>query len=190
MKQVAVFASGAGSNALNLIDYFKDSATVRIVALYCDNPAAAVLNKVNKAAIKVNLISRKAVAADGSVLLALLQKEGIDFLLLAGYLSLIPPCVTAAYPFRILNIHPSLLPRFGGKGMYGDKVHRAVLEKREKETGITIHYVNERYDEGDVFFQSKFTIPEGADMNFIKDNIRQMEHSYYPVVAETALLLT
>lgn len=189
MKQLAVFASGAGSNALNLIDYFKNSSKLRVTSLYCDNPEAGILQKINLAEIKINLISKKEIVTDGSVLLTLLKKDEIDFILLAGYLSLIPRSVTEAYPLRILNIHPSLLPKFGGKGMYGDKVHIAVLEKQECETGITIHYVNEKYDEGDVFFQSKFSIPEGADINFIKENIRRLEHTYYPIVAETALLL-
>ncbi len=189
MKRVAVFASGTGSNALNLISYFKESSSVEIAVLYCDNPRAGILNKLKGEDITIRNISRKQVSIDGMYLLNLLKEDGVDYILLAGYLSLIPAVVTQEYIFRILNIHPALLPKYGGMGMYGDRVHSAILANGEIESGITIHYVNENYDEGDILFQSKFEIPANSDMEFVKRNISIQEQKYYPIVAETAMLL-
>ena len=189
MKRVAVFASGTGSNALNLISYFRDSTTVEIALLYCDNPRAGILEKLKEGDVQVRQISRKPISKDGTILLNYLKEDGVDFILLAGYLSLIPATVTREYNYKILNIHPALLPKYGGLGMYGDRVHSAVLANGENESGITIHYVNENYDEGDILFQSKFEIPDNSDLEFIKRNISIQEQKYYPIVAETAMLL-
>lgn len=185
VSKIAIFASGAGSNAWNLIRYFNSNPEVEITALYCDNPSAGILEKVRNTDIPVRMIRKNRKSNGITDWLELLEKDGIDLILLAGFLSMIPLDVVHRFDNRILNIHPALLPKFGGKGMFGDHIHKAVIESQESETGITIHLVNTEYDKGTILFQSKFRIPQNAGLSSVKENIHHLEQTYYPLVAET-----
>ena len=155
--RLAVFASGSGSNAQRLAEYFAGSGIAEVSVIYCNNPDAFVLERARLLGIPAVLIKRDSFYNDISVLDDLKSRE-IDWVILAGFLWLVPDYILKAFPKRIINIHPALLPAYGGKGMYGMKVHQAVIAARESESGITIHYVNEKYDEGDIVFQAKCTI--------------------------------
>ena len=181
---IAVFASGTGSNAEKLIHYFKDSETARVTLVVCNKPGAGVLAIAEKEGIPSIIIDKEAFfRGDGYV--PYLKKQGIGFIVLAGFLWKIPPALIEAYPRRIVNIHPALLPKFGGKGMYGQYVHEAVLNAGEVESGITIHYVDENYDNGDIIFQTACPILPGDKPGDIAQRIHQLEHAHYPkVIAE------
>lgn len=183
--KVAIFASGSGSNAWNLIGYFSKNPNVEISALYCDNPNAGILDKMKRTEIPIRLIERNRKSKGLTNWLESLEKDKIDLVLLAGFLSLIPYDMVQKYTDRIINIHPALLPKFGGKGMFGDHIHKAVIENKETETGITIHFVNTEYDKGTILFQSKFSLPSNASLNFVKEQIQTLEQLYYPIVVET-----
>jgi phosphoribosylglycinamide formyltransferase-1 len=187
MIRIAVFASGRGSNAIHLYQYFKGREDKQIVALYTDNPQAPVLAYFADKEVKVRVIDRNRNSAGGEPLLELLHLDRIDALALAGYLSLIPSLVVNAYPDKIINVHPSLLPKFGGKGMYGDKVHLAVLAHGERESGITLHFVNEKYDDGDIIAQRKFPVEPGETLGSIQSKIALAERELYPMVLDMVL---
>src|SRR3989304_1618800 len=159
MKLIAIFASGEGTNAQHLINYFKGN-DVRVALIICNNPKGYVLKRAEKHHIPSLLIDKKTLYNGDSVLKKLL-KEKIDLIVCAGFLWKIPDNILQSFPNRIINIHPALLPKFGGKGMYGMNVHKAVIETGEKESGITIHYLNERYDEGKIILQRKCKIQKG-----------------------------
>ena len=185
MKQLVIFASGNGSNAENIIRHFKDSATVKVSAVFCNRAGAGVVERARKHGVPVEIISREALIS-GHVL-SELKKLNPDLIVLAGFLVMMPLPVIEHFPNKIVNIHPALLPKFGGKGMYGDNVHRAVLESGEKETGITIHYVDEHYDSGDVIFQAKADVGDGATVESIAQSVRLLELEHYPKVIEKLL---
>ena len=180
---IAIFASGAGSNAKKIIEYFRNSAKVNIALVVCNKPAAGVVEIANKELIPLLLIDKETFFRGNAYIPQLIEK-GINFIVLAGFLWKIPPILVAAYPNKIINIHPALLPNYGGKGMYGIKVHQAVLENKEKETGITIHYVNEHYDEGGIIFQQSVTIEDCKSAEEIAKKIHILEHHYFPQVIE------
>lgn len=179
MKRIAVFASGAGSNARRLIDYFRNSADAAVTLIVCNNPKAGVLQLAQETNTEVLLIEREAFY-NGDAYVSELQKKQIDFIVLAGFLWLVPGKLVHAFPDRIINIHPALLPKFGGKGMYGMHVHRAVLAAGEKESGITIHFVNEHYDEGRYIAQ--FTCPVFPDDSpeSLAQRVQELEHTHLP----------
>jgi phosphoribosylglycinamide formyltransferase-1 len=184
--RIAVFASGAGTNAQKIIDYFKDSALAKVSLVGCNKPGAGVISIAEKKGIPVLLIEKERFfRGDGYV--PYLQKEKIDFIVLAGFLWKIPQTLINVYPKRIVNIHPALLPKFGGKGMYGQYVHEAVLNAGEVESGITIHYVDEQYDSGDVIFQTACPVLPGDKPEDIAQRIHQLEHAHYPRVIEAVL---
>lgn len=160
MKKIAIFASGSGSNAENIIQFFAKNPEISVNSIFCNVPGAYVLERAKKYNIPAYVFNREEMKNPEKVLRQL-QEQEIDFIVLAGFLWLMPPCITAAYPNRIINIHPALLPAYGGKGMYGEKVHEAVIAAGEKESGITIHYVNEHYDEGAPIFQARCTVIPG-----------------------------
>lgn len=185
--RMAVFASGTGTNAQKLIDYFRDSALATVALIVCNKPGAGVLRLAEKEGVPTLLIEKERFfRGDGYV--PAFQEKGIDFIVLAGFLWKIPQTLIKAYPLRIVNIHPALLPKYGGKGMYGQHVHEAVLQAGEVESGITIHYVDEHYDNGAVIFQTACPILKGDTPESIAHRIHQLEHLHYPRVVEEVIL--
>lgn len=187
MEQIAIFASGRGSNADRLCQLFKHHPSARIRLIACDQETAGVYDIAREhkvRAIHLNLELRK----NHGALLKLLQDEGITFIVLAGYLRLLPPTIVHAYPKRIINLHPALLPKFGGKGMHGMHVHEAVFAAKEKETGITIHYVNEKYDEGAIIAQYKVALNSDDTPQEIAAKIAQLEAQYFPTCVEALII--
>lgn len=183
MKNIAIFASGDGSNAQRLIDHFSKSEKARIALIVSNNPGAFVLERAKKAGIPTLLITKASFSGSSEVVNELKSRH-IDLIVLAGFLWLIPQNLIAAFPDRIINIHPALLPKFGGKGMYGMNVHKAVCEACEKETGITIHYVNEKYDSGKIILQERCAVEETDTPEAISAKVRHLEHRYFPIVVE------
>lgn len=187
MKKIAIFASGSGSNAENIIRYFAQKPEICVKKIYCNVPDAYVLERAKKYQIPTVIFNRQEFR-DPEKILRQLQQEETDFIILAGFLWLLPPCITAAYPNRIINIHPALLPLYGGKGMYGHHVHEAVIAAGEKESGITIHYVNDHYDEGDPIFQAKCPVLPGDTADTLAARIHELEYQHFPRVIEETLL--
>lgn len=182
--RIAIFASGGGSNARTILDYFaQPDRPGEIVALYTNNPRAGVWQFGPDYGIPVEGLSRQEYQ-DGASLLARLDAHQVDLIVLAGYLKLVPPAVIAAYPKRILNIHPALLPYYGGRGMYGMHIHRAVIAAGEQQSGLTIHYVNEVYDQGEIIFQHRLSIEENWTPEDLQRAILAQEHTHFPRVIE------
>jgi formyltetrahydrofolate-dependent phosphoribosylglycinamide formyltransferase len=185
-KRMAIFASGAGSNAQQIIRYFKNSFLAEAALVVCNKPGAGVLQIASAENVPVLLVERDRFF-NGDAFLPELKKEKIDFIILAGFLWKIPGALIEAYPRRIINIHPALLPGFGGKGMYGQRVHEAVIKSGEKKSGITIHYVDEHYDNGDIIFQKECVVEKEDSAGLLAARIHQLEHAYYPKVIEEEL---
>lgn len=182
MIRIAILASGSGTNAQRLMEHFSTSSIAEIALVACDQPQAGVLQRAWDRGVPCYLFG--GVELRDGTLQRELEGARIDLLVLAGFMRLIPAALVQAWPDRILNIHPSLLPKYGGKGMYGDHVHKAVLAAGEKESGITIHLVNERYDEGQVLFQAKCPVMTGDDADALAARIHALEHAHYPTVVE------
>jgi phosphoribosylglycinamide formyltransferase-1 len=182
-KRIAIFASGNGSNAQRIAEYFTGFSSVEISAIYCNNKNAFVLERAKALNIPSILFDKDTFYNSNSVLLDLKQK-GIDWIVLAGFLWLIPADILKAFPHRIINIHPALLPAYGGKGMYGMKVHESVIASGETESGITIHFVNENYDEGDIVFQARCAINKGDTAEMLAAKIHGLEYEHFPLVLE------
>jgi formyltetrahydrofolate-dependent phosphoribosylglycinamide formyltransferase len=180
---LAIFASGAGSNAQQIIDHFRNASLAKISLIVCNRPGAGVLQIAKKENIP-SLIIEKQRFFDADGYLPFLKENKIDFIVLAGFLWKIPDIIVKAYPKKIVNIHPALLPKFGGKGMYGQFVHDAVLSQKEKESGITIHFVDEHYDNGDIILQVKCPVLQNDDAETLAHRIHALEHANYPVVIE------
>jgi formyltetrahydrofolate-dependent phosphoribosylglycinamide formyltransferase len=178
---VAIFASGAGSNAQQLINYFAGSRNIKISLVICNKPGAGVLAIAEKAGIPTLLIEKEQFFK-GDHYLPELKKQHISFIILAGFLWKIPVELIAAYPKKIVNIHPALLPKYGGKGMYGHFVHDAVINNKEKESGISIHYVDELYDHGTVIFQASCAVDENDNGDTLAKKVHALEHLHYPKV--------
>ncbi len=185
-KRVAVFASGEGTNAENLIRYFEHHPVIKIVCVITDNPEAGVIEKARKLRVK-SVIFSKADFRSGEPLIQCLDQFKITWIVLAGFLSLVPEVIIRAFEKRIVNIHPALLPEFGGKGMYGMKVHESVCRSGKKKSGITIHYVNNRYDEGEIIFQQKINLEAGETPVSLSKKIRKIELESYPAVIESVI---
>jgi len=186
MKKIAIFASGSGSNAENIARYFENHKYTKVALILSNNPKAYVLKRAKNCSIPSYVFNRDDLYRDNNVKERLLN-EGIDFIVLAGFLWLVPSSVIRAWPNRIVNIHPALLPRYGGKGMYGERVHRKVYENGERESGITIHYVNEHYDEGQIIHQARFPIEQGDGPEEIAQKAHELEYKEYPRVIEKLL---
>jgi formyltetrahydrofolate-dependent phosphoribosylglycinamide formyltransferase len=180
---IAIFASGAGSNAQRIIDHFRHSSSARISLIVCNKKKAGVLQIAEKENIP-SLVIEKEKFFSGNSYLDELASRKIGFIVLAGFLWKVPDVIIRAFPKRIVNIHPALLPAYGGQGMYGNHVHEAVLGAREKESGITIHYVDERYDNGDIILQLKCSVLDGDTPESLAHRIHELEHANYPVVIE------
>ena len=186
MKNLVIFASGSGSNAENIIRYFATKPDFCVKKIYCNVPGAYVLERARQLQVPACVFTREEFR-NPDKLLRRLQDEGTDFIVLAGFLWLVPPCITAAYPNRIINIHPALLPAYGGKGMYGHHVHEAVLAAGEQQSGITIHYVNDRYDSGDIIFQATCPVLPDDTPDTLAARVHELEYRHFPrVIEETA----
>lgn len=180
---IAIFASGAGSNALKIMQYFEQHPTISVDLLISNKPGAGVIHHAEKQGVPVLLIEKDRFFR-GDAYIPVLQQHRISFIALAGFLWKIPASLIAAYPNKMVNIHPALLPKFGGKGMYGENVHRAVLDSGEKESGISIHLVNEHFDEGKVIFQSSCPIEPNETPHSLAQKVHQLEYANYPQVIE------
>ncbi len=182
--QIAIFASGAGSNAKKIIDYFKNSECIKIRLIVCNNPKAGVVDIAFQEDIPILLIERGHFFRGDAYISTLKEKE-INFIVLAGFLWKIPQSLVAAYPNKIINIHPALLPKYGGKGMYGHFVHESVIANGEKESGITIHYVNEYFDEGSPIFQATCPVLPTDTPDTLAARIHELEHIHFAKVIES-----
>lgn len=187
MKRIAIFASGSGSNAQKIIEHFSGHKEIEISLVLSNNENAYVLERASALEVPAYVFDKKIFYESGQ-LLDILKEIGIDFIVLAGFLWLIPENILQTWPKGIVNIHPALLPKFGGKGMYGDKVHRAVIESGDKQTGITIHYVNEKYDDGTIIFQESFDILPEDTAASIAERIHVLEHKHFPEVIEKLVI--
>ena len=186
--QIALFASGAGTNAQNLIDYFRKDAGVTIKMIAGNNVTAGVVGIATRESIPLLLLEKKRFDLDGY--LSEFTQQNIDLIILAGFLWKIPPVLIQQYPGRIINIHPALLPAFGGKGMYGMNVHTAVINSNSKESGITIHQVDEIYDHGSIIFQARCTIEPSDTPESLATKIHALEYAYYPEVIDSFINTT
>jgi phosphoribosylglycinamide formyltransferase-1 len=186
MQQIAIFASGAGSNAREIIRHFRNHPTIRISLIVCNKSGAGVLQIAGNEKIPALMLEKENFFR-GDAYVQTLKEFGIDFIVLAGFLWKIPDALIKAYPGKIINIHPALLPKYGGKGMYGAHVHESVIAAGEKESGITIHYVDEYYDHGQPIFQTTVAIEPTDTPESLSTKIHQLEHKYYPVILEEIL---
>lgn len=187
-KRLALFASGNGSNALNVIQYFEGNPQIEVALVAGENPGAGIWKKLAAYPQIPVLHLEKQHYKDGEWLAAALQAREIDYILLAGYLKLIPSALISHFPQRILNLHPSLLPKYGGKGMYGHHVHEAVLAAGETQSGITVHLVNEEFDKGEIIFQASFEIPPNCTVSELQQRINALELQNLPRVVEQFVL--
>ncbi len=186
MNNIAIFASGSGTNAERIASYFKNSPTIHVALIATENPRAFVLERAKRLGIPFFVFTQNEL--NGGAVLKRLLHDRIDFVVLAGFLKMIPSQIVKAYPNHIVNIHPALLPRFGGKGMYGERVHKAVIEAGETESGITIHYVNEQYDEGDIIFQARCPVFPSDTPETLAKRVHELEYMHYPRVIEQLLI--
>lgn len=185
MKRIVVFASGSGTNAENIIKYFLNTSKAKVVSVFTNNPSAKVIERASKYTIPTQIFSKQEFNEG-----FLLQKINLlepDLIVLAGFLLKVPQNLIDAYPNKIINIHPALLPKFGGKGMYGMHIHEAVVANNEKETGITIHYVNENYDEGAIIFQKSVALLEEDTPEIVAEKIHKLEQDHFPQVIDALL---
>ncbi len=185
--KLALFASGSGSNALKIMDHFASHHSIEVGFVLSNKKDAPIVEKASLKGVKVIVLTNEEVS-DGTLLTEICQENNIDFIILAGYLRKIPLDLLANYSDKIINIHPALLPKYGGKGMYGHHVHEAVLKNNESETGITIHYVNENFDEGRMIAQFHCPVVESDDLASIQYKIQYLEHSYFSFVIEKTLI--
>lgn len=183
VKNLAILASGAGSNTQKILEHFSDRMDIGVRLIVSNKQEAGVLNIAKVASIDTFVVTRDSFYSTTDLLVEL-DKRNIDFIVLAGFLWLIPPYLIQNYPDRIINIHPALLPKYGGKGMYGHFVHEAVHLAKETHSGITIHYVNEKYDEGSIVFQERCEILPSDQPEDIAKKVQVLEHSYYPNVID------
>ena len=184
-KNIAVFSSGRGGNFENICDYFQNDNSV-FVALHVTNKLDSISKKIaDKRSVKTAHITKGELEKNS--FFEVLQENNIHFIVLAGFLLKIPSSLVSSYDKKIINLHPSLLPKFGGKGMYGDNVHLKVLGSGEKKTGITIHYVNEEYDSGDIIFQKEIELSEVESLQTLREKIREIEYYYFPRVIKNLL---
>lgn len=186
-SKIAIFASGSGTNAEEIIKYFKNHDSVSVALILSNNPKAYVLKRAENHKIPHYVFSRN-VFYQEKLVDEVLKLNGIDFIVLAGFMWLIPERFVKNYPNKMINIHPALLPKYGGKGMYGSFVHEAVVKNKEKESGITIHWVNEEYDEGNIIFQAKCKVSPGDSADDVANKVHKLEYKHYPAIIEKAVL--
>lgn len=187
MEKIAIFASGSGTNAQRIIEYFKDHPSISVDLVLSNNPEAFVLTRAKSSGISSVIFTRKEFFESEKVL-TILKQHQITFIVLAGFLWLIPDYLLREYAGRIVNIHPALLPKYGGKGMYGMRVHESVINSGDKESGITIHMVNERYDEGHIIFQSRCKVEPDDTPESLAKKIHALEYEHYPRIIESIII--
>ena len=185
MKNIVIFASGTGSNAENIIHYFKNNTSKSVVAVFSNNSNAKVLEKAKNMDVQTVTFNKDELYSD--VVLSKVNDFKPDLIVLAGFLLKFPEHIIKEFPNKIINIHPALLPKYGGKGMYGKHVHQAVLDNQETETGITIHFVNEHYDEGGIIFQKSISITDCYTFEEVSKKVHQLEQEYFPQVIDQLL---
>ena len=186
MKRIVIFASGSGSNAENLIKFFQNRDNASVIQVLTNNPHAKVLDRCKK--LKVSALSFNKIAfTETEDVLNILKANTPDLIILAGFLWKFPENILKYFPNKVINVHPALLPKFGGKGMYGMHVHQAVIDNKESETGITIHYVNENYDEGAIIFQEKCKVLASDAAQDVADKIHKLEMKHFPEVVNQLL---
>ncbi len=185
-KRIAIFASGSGSNAQKIMEHFKRNAEAEVVLILTNNPQAYVLQRADNFEVPSHIFTRTEFY-DSDDVIRLLKNLQVDLIVLAGFLWLVPVALLNAFPNKIINLHPALLPKHGGKGMYGDHVHKAVLAAHDEESGITIHFASEKFDEGEIIHQSRFKIESGDNLEVIKFKGQQLEHQHFPRVIESLL---
>jgi phosphoribosylglycinamide formyltransferase 1 len=184
---IAIFASGEGTNAERLIEYFAGNTSVKISWVVSNKEDAGVVRRAKKHRKGVSIISKQTLEHLTDQFIEFLKVEKIDIIILAGFLLKVPEKLVAAFPNRIINIHPALLPKFGGKGMYGVNVHKAVIDAKEKESGISIHYVNEEYDKGEIILQEKCGVEENETPESLSNKIHELEHKFFPAAIERVI---
>jgi phosphoribosylglycinamide formyltransferase-1 len=186
MKRMVVFASGSGTNAENIIKYFQKTNLAEVTLVLSNKSAAKVLDRAEKLSVPSESFT-KSEFIDSDKITTILRKESPDLIVLAGFLLKFPEFILKEYPNKVINIHPALLPKYGGKGMYGMFVHESVVKNKESETGITIHYVNENYDEGAVIFQERFQLSKNDTAASVASKIHELEYEFFPKVIEEIL---
>lgn len=187
MKNVAIFASGEGTNAENLFQHFNNDKRVKIKLVITNNSEAGVVARAERYKKNVQIVSKTALEEYTSQIIEFLKTEGIDIIVLAGFLLKLPEQLVKAFPNQIINIHPALLPKHGGKGMYGHHVHKAVIANKEKESGITVHFVNEEYDRGEIILQAKCVVEDTDTPETLAAKVRKLEFEYLPKALEKLL---
>jgi phosphoribosylglycinamide formyltransferase-1 len=183
MKRIAIFASGSGSNAEKICNYFSGRTDVEVSLILTNNPQAGVIQRARKLHIPVVIFDRKTFYETERIN-QLLQNDGVDLIVLAGFMMLIPPFLVQGFHNKIVNIHPALLPKHGGKGMYGHFVHEAVVAAKDAQSGITIHFVNENYDEGNIIFQTSCEVADTDSPDDVARKVQVLEHEHYPRVID------
>ncbi len=186
-KRLAIFASGSGSNAINLIKHFDEHPMIETAFVLTNNAKAGIIDKAERSGVKIIVLSNTDVSSS-TVLDSICKEENVSWIVLAGYLRLVPSNFIDRFENKIINLHPALLPKFGGKGMFGQNVHRAVVESGEKESGITIHFVNKEFDKGQIIAQFRCNVSQEDTAEDIDKKIRVLEQSYLPVVVENTIL--
>ena len=186
MKRIVIFASGSGTNAQNIIEYFQKNKLAEVTLVLSNKTNAFVLERAKKLNISSESFSKEAFL-NSEEILSILKQESPDLIVLAGFLLKFPEFILKEFPNKVINIHPALLPNYGGKGMYGMKVHESVVANKESETGITIHYVNENYDEGAIIFQKSFLLSENETAETVASKIHELEYEFFPKVIEDLL---
>lgn len=186
MKNIAIFASGSGSNAQKIITHFSGHPTIHVALVISNRATAQVLERARTAQVPCVICTREDFL-DNAKILSILKEKNIDWIVLAGFLLLVPSYLIQAFPKKIINIHPALLPRHGGAGMYGMRVHEAVVAAGDKRTGITIHFVDDRYDEGEIIFQAQCDVNESDTPQSVAHKVLELEHTHFPVVIEALL---
>lgn len=186
IHKIAILVSGAGTNAINIIEYFEKNSVADVTLVISNKTDALAVEKAQNKGVRTIVFNNESFKKNGKVL-DYLRSQSIDFIVLAGFLMKIPNDIIHAYPNKIVNLHPSLLPKYGGKGMYGKYVHKAVIEAQESESGISIHFVNEEYDEGAIIFQAKVSVEKGDSVEVLAQKIQQLEHRFFPKVIEQVI---
>ncbi len=187
MKNIIIFASGSGTNAENLVNYYSNKEHAMVSHIFTNNPNAKVIERASRLKVPIHIFTKDEMN-NGSLLNCIVELK-TDLIVLAGFLWLIPENIIKAFPNRIINIHPALLPAYGGKGMYGMKVHESVVSNHEKETGITVHYVNEKYDDGAVILQEYCRVLADDIANSVAEKIHQLEYKYFPIAVDKIIEL-
>ena len=186
MKRIVIFASGSGTNAENIIRCFQGSNIAKVNLVLSNKKKAKVLDRAKNLKIPFSSFTKEDLCVSNKILELLIQEDP-DLIVLAGFLLKFPESILSQFPNKVINIHPALLPKYGGKGMYGSRVHESVLENNESETGITIHFVNENYDEGAIIFQKSIALSKKETPTTIADKVHKLEYEFFPKVIESIL---